>query len=158
MGDQGLSYLIRRATLDDIKEIATIELASAAHEGRLNPLTFSAAELEQLWYDRLLSGEYDVLVAVSGAIMLGFVGIIAPRGKDGFIQAIYIDPNFYRCGIGTTLLQASERICLAKACPRVALYVEPLNRHGQSFYAKAGYTATDQKYHHLTLWVKEIAS
>ena len=153
-----VSYSVRRALPDDLGAIARIELDSAAYEGRLKPLDFSLGELERLWYDRLLSGQFDVLVAVAGHTVLGFIGIIAPSGKDGFIQAIYIDPDFYHRGIGTALLRASEKIFRSRHCPRVVLYVEPLNHNGKRFYAKAGFVATAKKFRHLYVWVKEIAS
>ena len=116
-----VSYSVRRALPDDLGAIARIELDSAAYEGRLKPLDFSLGELERLWYDRLLSGQFDVLVAVAGHTVLGFIGIIAPSGKDGFIQAIYIDPDFYHRGIGTALLRASEKIFRSRHCQRVVL-------------------------------------
>lgn len=244
------AFVIRRALPVDLDSIARVELASSEYEGRLHPMTFTVDELRALWYRRLKSGDFEILVAVSaeapygagyeygydhsfetglpgytseglpklatahalktfpafdGEIapenlveitrgqrevqrlaeaelelnksspdvsfreqdhfatcgdmqVLGFIGVQAPLRSDGFIQAIYVSPPCYRRGIGTALLQAGERVLQKRGCPRVVLYVEPLNHHGQRFYHKAGYHQTNQKYRHLSVWVKEFAS
>ena len=158
MDSAAFSYVIRRACPEDTEAIARLELDSAAYEGRLEPLNFTPSELARLWRERIRSLRYEVLVAEAGQTLLGFVGIMAPLGGNGFIQAIYIAPAFYHRGIGTRLLQVCERIFKLRQCPRVVLYVEPQNHNGKSFYRKAGYVATKQKFRHLTVWVKEFAS
>ncbi len=158
MDSAAFSYVIRRAQPADTEAIARLELDSAAYEGRLEPLNFTPTELARLWQERIRSLRYEVLVAEAGQTLLGFVGIMAPAGGNGFIQAIYIAPAFYHRGIGTQLLQVCEKIFKLRKCPRVVLYVEPKNHNGQSFYRKAGYVATNQKFRHLTVWVKEFAS
>lgn len=151
-----VSYRIRRAQVSDISDIVRIEFAAADFEGRLKPFDFSHAELEQLWRDRLHSSEFDVLVAESGHTLLGFIAIKAPLGGEGFIQAIYIDPDFHRCGIGSQLLRVSEQLFLSRSCKRIKLLVEPLNHNAKRFYSKAGYRATHEKFRHLSVWIKEL--
>ena len=172
-GPEIKSYVIRLACVNDCSTIAKLELASAQFERRLAPINFTFAELRALWRKRINSGEFYVLVAegqVTGAPgkvaadklapvrsqMLGFVGLKAPLGQDGFIQAIYIAPPFYRLGLGGALLSAAEKILRQRGCRRVVLYVEPFNRMGQCFYRKAGFYATQQKYRHLDILVKEL--
>ncbi len=152
------SFLIRRAMPDDIEAIAHVEIAAAEAEGRLAPLDFSWLELCDVWHKRMLSGKFEVLVAVQGTNLLGFIGIIAPRNRDGFIQAIYVDPKYFRRGIGSALLAQAELIFARNRCPRVVLYVEPLNHNGQRFYRRAGYHYINKNFRHLNIWVKEISS
>ena len=149
-------------------------------ERRLTPINYTFDELRTLWRKRINSGEFYVLVAegqVAGgdkaalvgqsasqaaalaplrSQMLGFVGLKAPLGQEGFIQAIYIAPPFYHQGLGGSLLKAAEKILRQRGCGRVTLYVEPFNRMGQCFYRKAGFYATKQKYRHLDILVKEL--
>lgn len=179
-GPEVKSYVIRLACVNDCSAIAKLELASAQFERRLTPINYTFDELRTLWRKRINSGEFYVLVAegqVAGgdkaalvgqsasqaaaltplrSQMLGFVGLKAPLGQDGFIQAIYIAPSCYRQGLGGALLKAAEKILRQRGCGRVTLYVEPFNRMGQCFYRKAGFYATKQKYRHLDILVKEL--
>lgn len=179
-GPEVKSYVIRLACVNDCSAIAKLELASSQFERRLTPINFTFDELRSLWRKRINSGEFYVLVAegqVAGgdkaalvgqsasqaaaltplrSQMLGFVGLKAPLGQDGFIQAIYIAPSCYRQGLGGALLKAAEKILRQRGCGRVTLYVEPFNRMGQCFYRKAGFYATKQKYRHLEILVKEL--
>lgn len=179
-GPEVKSYVIRLACVNDCSAIAKLELASSQFERRLTPINFTFDELRSLWRKRINSGEFYVLVAegqVAGgdkaalvgqsasqaaaltplrSQMLGFVGLKAPLGQDGFIQAIYIAPSCYRQGLGGALLKAAEKILRQRGCGRVTLYVEPFNRIGQCFYRKAGFYATKQKYRHLDILVKEL--
>lgn len=179
-GPEVKSYVIRLACVNDCSAIAKLELASSQFERRLTPINFTFDELRSLWRKRINSGEFYVLVAegqVAGgdkaalvgqsasqaaaltplrSQMLGFVGLKAPLGQDGFIQAIYIAPSCYRQGLGGALLKAAEKILRQRGCGRVTLYVEPFNRMGQCFYRKAGFYATKQKYRHLDILIKEL--
>ena len=179
-GPEVKSYVIRLACVNDCSAIAKLELVSSQFERRLTPINFTFDELRSLWRKRINSGEFYVLVAegqVAGgdkaalvgqsasqaaaltplrSQMLGFVGLKAPLGQDGFIQAIYIAPSCYRQGLGGALLKAAEKILRQRGCGRVTLYVEPFNRMGQCFYRKAGFYATKQKYRHLDILVKEL--
>lgn len=179
-GPEVKNYVIRLACVNDCSAIAKLELASSQFERRLTPINFTFDELCSLWRKRINSGEFYVLVAegqVAGgdkaalvgqsasqaaaltplrSQMLGFVGLKAPLGQDGFIQAIYIAPSCYRQGLGGALLKAAEKILRQRGCGRVTLYVEPFNRMGQCFYRKAGFYATKQKYRHLDILVKEL--
>ena len=179
-GPEVKSYVIRLACVNDCSAIAKLELASSQFERRLTPINYTFDELRTLWRKRINSGEFYVLVAegqVAGgdkaalvgqsasqaaaltplrSQMLGFVGLKAPLGQDGFIQAIYIAPPFYHQGLGGSLLKAAEKILRQRGCGRVTLYVEPFNRMGQCFYRKAGFYATKQKYRHLDILVKEL--
>lgn len=184
-GPEVKSYVIRLACVNDCSAIAKLELASAQFERRLTPINYTFDELRTLWRKRINSGEFYVLVAegqvagITSALsgsgrqskanyqeaaalaplrsqMLGFVGLKAPLGQDGFIQAIYIAPPFYHQGLGGALLKAAEKILRQRGCGRVTLYVEPFNRMGQCFYCKAGFYATKQKYRHLDILVKEL--
>lgn len=170
------SYVIRLASVNDCAAIARLELASAQFEQRLMPLDFTWDELRDLWRQRILSGEFHVLIAegkvehapsyheVMGPLLpvssqlLGFVGFKAPPGGDGFIQAIYVAPAFYRLGLGGALLAASEKIMKRQGCRRVTLLVEPFNRMGHCFYRKAGFYRLNRKHRHLDILVKELSS
>ena len=135
-GPEVKSYVIRLACVNDCSAIAKLELASSQFERRLTPINFTFDELRSLWRKRINSGEFYVLVAegqVAGgdnaalvgqsasqaaaltplrSQMLGFVGLKAPLGQDGFIQAIYI--NLHRSvllppGTGGSLAEGGRK-------------------------------------------------
>ena len=141
-GPEVKSYVIRLACVNDCSAIAKLELASSQFERRLTPINYTFDELRTLWRKRINSGEFYVLVAegqVAGgdkaalvgqsasqaaalaplrSQMLGFVGLKAPLGQEGFIQAIYIAPPFYHQGLGGSLLKAAEKILRQRGCGR----------------------------------------
>ncbi len=155
------AFNIRLAQEADLDQIARIEVESAEHEGRLEPLGYTIPEMRKLWSKRLRSGEFDILVAANAdnqSHVLGFIGVIAPAGKPGFIQAIYIDPPYYRRGIGQGLLSVADKVFRMRRCPHAYLYLEPLNHKGRLFYSSAGYISTNKRYRHLQILSKEFAS
>ena len=279
-------YTLRKAQGADVAAIAQVELAAAKDEQRLEPLNFTLLELESLWQQRLRTGEFEVLVAVterehlwqsmlgatsqqqqgpsfkfvsylppaanagnagnvppsqarshapswdkanafkanqrlgalfanmrphlslnlgnkgdinspvgramgsgratlsgraasgiravlsgrstgeklnqqpwalSGSeVILGFIAFRAPTGKEGFIQAMYVDPRYYRQGIGQNLFLGAESLMRHKHCPQIALYVEPFNKNGQKFYQKVGFSKSRKMFRHLYILVKEL--
>ena len=155
------SFIIRPAQEDDLEQIARIEIESAKNEGRLEPLGYTVKEMHKLWKKRLRSGDFDILAAANAdndSHVLGFIGVQAHQGKPGFIQAIYVDPAFYRHGVGKALLNLADRLFRMRRCPHAYLYLEPLNHKGRLFYSSAGYLTTNKRYRHLQILSKEFGS
>lgn len=152
------SLKIRRALSSDLMSIAHIEINSAVYEHRLEPLSYTLEQMYQIWYQRLVSGSFYIFVAIIDEQIVGFIGVQAPKNKNGFIQAIYIDPLYFRSGIGSALLNEAEKVFVQNHCHMVKLYVEPLNKAATRFYLKAGFKQVpDQKFRHLNIFVKEIS-
>lgn len=161
------TFYIRKASADDLYAIADLEIRSAKHEQRLIPLQCTLEELHEIWYQRFLSGNYEILLAEirntrfvqeDERRLVGFIAFLAPYGKGGFIQAMYVDPNFFRKSIGAHLFAAAENILMRHGCPFVTLHVEPMNEAGQRFYARQGFVNQQRKVRHLFVLAKRIKS
>lgn len=130
-------FIVRSARADDLTALCIVELKAIKDEKRLHPFTMSLSELNNIWNMRFKSGQFDILVAVDATNqerIIGFIALQAKHYNEAFIQAIYVDPLYYRKGVGTLLMQSGERICHIRKCPKLRLHVEPLNENGLSFY------------------------
>lgn len=157
--DEVEAFIIRRAQEQDLIALADVELRSAELENRIEPLTYTLNELTNLWKHRLHSGKFDILVAVNAKNhnqVLAFIGVVAPTKKTGFIQAIYVDPDYAHRGLGQALLEAAQKVFKAHQCPSCELYLEPYNSIGFLFYQKAGFLKTNKKFRHLHVLTKEF--
>lgn len=154
-------FKLRRATLEDITNLCIVELKAIKDEQRMHPFNMSLSELTSVWKMRLKSGKFDIVVAVDALNndrLVGFIALQAPSHHEAFLQAIYVDPLYYRRKVGTMLMALCDKLCKLRFCPVLRLHVEPLNRNGLSFYKKLGFTVTNRKFHHLNILVKEYSS
>lgn len=156
------TFYIKKANADDLLEISELEMRSAEYEHRLAPLSCGLNDLYDIWYQRLLSGEYEILIAEvrpqnQSRQVVGFIGFVAPQYKHGFVQAMYVDPRYFRMRVGLNLFNAAEKIMIARSCPYVTLHVEPCNVGGQKFYSKLGFINQNYKYRHLLVLAKRLA-
>lgn len=167
LGERVSTFYMRKASADDLYAIADLEVRSAKHEQRLIPLQCTLEELYEIWYHRFLSGNYEILIAEvkntrfslsEERRLVGFIAFLAPYGKGGFIQAMYVDPAFFRKGIGAHLFAAAENILIRRGCPFVSLHVEPMNEAGQRFYARQGFVNQQRKVRHLYVLAKRLKS
>ncbi|MGQ0849768.1 MAG: GNAT family N-acetyltransferase, partial [Actinomycetota bacterium] len=108
---------VRPATVDDSSPLAEIHVRSwqEAYQGILTAdflASLSIPDRVAFWETRLSSLEQNeaVLVAEVGAILAGFVLLGPARDKsgDGEVLAIYLDPDRWRQGIGSTLMAAAQ--------------------------------------------------
>lgn len=162
-GERVPALVIRKASADDLYAMADLEIRSAKYEQRLVPLQCTLQELHEIWYQRYYSGQYEILVAeikfddeAYVPRLAGFIAFVAPLRKNGFIQAMYVDPDFFRKGIGAHLFYAAEKILNQQHCPMVVLHVEPKNTSGQQFYAKLGFVNQMRRFRHLIVLAKRL--
>lgn len=85
-------------------------------------------------------------VAVETTAILGFVTIILPNGVEahyGELNALYVDPDHWRRGIGTKLLEyALSRLTMFEINSAV-LWVLKDNARAMRFYEKQGWVASN---------------
>lgn len=154
-------FTIRPAVFDDAAAISIVELKAVKDENRMVPLGMTLNQLLHVWQRRIEKKEYEIFVACSvenSARVYGFISIQAHSNKEAYIHAIYIDPQYYRHGIGSALINFCEKIFARRFCPSTKLYVEPYNRIGLRFYNQLGFKLTNKKFHHLHILVKEYSS
>jgi len=142
---------IRRATDDDIPAIRSVAERgwNAAYEEIL-PQSVIDERIED-WYDR------DMLAAILAREDLGYfvaerdgavVGYASARPADddpdlGRLPSIYVDPDHWDEGIGTTLLETAEEFLREAGCAAIRVVTLAENRIATGFYESHGYVRSE---------------
>ena len=136
--------IVRRARLDDAKAIGTIHVHSwqVAYQG-IVPLAFleslSIEQREGVWRQNLEQGASETWVAEDRAQVLGWVSVARSRDSDalpttGEVWAIYVDPSYWRRGVGQRLWREAEEQLGAAGFSEVTLWVLKENAQAIAFY------------------------
>lgn len=147
---------LSEARVRDAAEMAALETRSAVYEQRTQELP-EEMELAQLWQQRMHDHAHLVIAArQSDGTMLGFAALEAPFQR-GFLRALYVEPAFFRRGVGRCLMEA---ICLqarVRGASVLQLEVERKNERAQAFYRALGfYPTVRQNVRHLLLLQKSL--
>ena len=91
------------------------------------------------------SGMYTMFVEQQpNGLVRGFlVGKI--RSNFAEVQALFVNKDFHRSGIGTALLNAYEEYCVNAGANKIRL-VPRQTKQARAFYEKCGYVASDLGY------------
>jgi len=144
--------IVRPARRDDVDDIHRIAEAgwNAAYEDIIAQETIDAAMDE--WYDVEGTREFieheDVGYFVAEDESGGVVGYVSggPGENRGVAKlgAIYVDPDRWGDGIGSTLLDQFESFCREEGFDTLEFEVLAGNDVGASFYRKHGYDVVDE--------------
>jgi GNAT superfamily N-acetyltransferase len=144
--------LIRRATLADVVPMGTLWLraALAGYEGIFPPEAPkpTAAELTDRWRQAIARGPAATaaLVACHGPsdALVGTVAAEIERGGPYMAQVgrLYVDPDFWGCGIGRRLHDRVLDHLRAGGHGVVALWVLDANARARSMYERWGWRST----------------
>jgi RimJ/RimL family protein N-acetyltransferase len=140
---------VRPATLRDAKAIAEIHASSsqaafkALFPGEQAP-TVSVEKGQAYWRDAIEFAEPQVLVAVEGAQVVGFVGFDRSRDKGtpntmGEIWAIYVPASHWGQGVGLALWDAARDGLVDEGCTKVSIWVPLGNERALRFHDLAGF-------------------
>lgn len=143
---------LRRATVDDAEAIAAIRIEGwrTAYRGMIPDSYLNQMDIEEnatYWRTILqaLPTKTDrlcVYVAVSGDEVIGFISASkleqAKLEKDAEINAIYIRPQWQRCGIGKRMLHKVARSLLAMECLNCVIWVIDGNSPARNFFEELG--------------------
>ena len=146
--------MIRKATQDDIPTIAALHVEGwkGAYGGIVDQAYLDSLTVEkriQDWQGWLAAEESEVFVAEEEGRAVGFVVIgrtkTPPPGSSpirpshsGEIYALYLDPDFWRRGIGTALIKRAARELKERKHSTVCLWVLDANARAKAFYEKMG--------------------
>lgn len=123
---------IRRATADDIDEIAAIEQRCFP-----GPTAYPKVQLAYL----VLKANSTCLVEDSPEGIHGFIIALYRRGtRVGCLETLDVDPRFQKMGVGQRLLAAAEADIEKRGCRFSQLEVSEGNKDALALYQKAGYT------------------
>ena len=122
---------IRRATADDIDEIAAIEQSCFP-----GATAYPRAQLAYL----VLKANSICLLEDSPEGMHGFIIALFRRGTSvGYLETLDVDPRFQKMGVGQRLLAAAEAEIEKRGCRFSQLEVSEGNKDALALYQKAGY-------------------
>lgn len=143
---------VRRAAVEDARAIAEIHVRSwrAAYAGQLPDRLLrrlSVADLEAGWRLRLTApprGNHVLLVEQEPGRAVGFAGVGPSRdpdadGQTGELEALYLDPECWRQGLGRLLHDHALTQLWRDGYGVATLWVLRSNHAARRFYAKAGW-------------------
>lgn len=93
----------------------------------------------------LLDGE------VAGYVIIVFGFSIEFRGRDAFIDELFVKDEFRGRGVGVAALRFAEGVCRERGVRALHLEVERENMGAQSLYRRAGFIDHDR--YLLTKWL-----
>lgn len=143
---------LRRATVFDAEAIAAIRIEGwrTTYRGMIPDSYLDDMDMnENLLHWRTilqaLPAKEDALcvyVAVSDNEIVGFVSAMklaqVKLGKEGEINAIYIRPQWQRCGIGKRMMHKAARSLQAMGCQSCVIWVIDGNAQARNFYEELG--------------------
>ncbi len=140
---------IRIATLEDVKDIATIHVNAwqAAYKG-LIPQSYldnlSIAKRDRAWQNILTNSKTHTIVQEINGLIVGFANFGNTRDRDkdfdvtGEITSIYLNPEHWRKGLGTQLFEFILEDMKNREFTQITLWVVDRNQSACSFYEKMG--------------------
>lgn len=149
------SLTFRFAQLIDYFAIARIESDALPYEVREDSFDLNFDELSELWYDRLSNKEFEVLVANCDNYDCGFVAYKFVRGCC-FIQALYIDPTYFRKKVATRLITQLEHRLRSIKIQKIYLYVQKHNNSAKALYESLHFAQGQVQLPHLICMYKEL--
>lgn len=92
---------------------------------------------------------------VIGYVVLTLGYSIEYRGRDAFVDELYIRSDYRRQGVGTKTLQFVEDACRSLDVKALHLEVGKINTKAQQFYKKVGYE--DHERYLMTKWLSNLS-
>ena len=142
-------YAIKPASLRDAKAIAELHVAAWQHAyaDLLAPedlATLSVDKRLAMWREAIEYGEPQVLVAVQGETVVGFVGFDRSRDPKtpntmGEIWALYVEPDHWGEGLGLALWDAAREGLMFEGCTKVSAWVPLGCERAMRFFDMAGF-------------------
>lgn len=147
---------LRLAGPEDCRSVAHIEYLSIQHEPRLYPLHLGQDDFERIWRERLNSRRYTTLIASSNEVDCGLLALVRQE-QDGFIQALYVHPDYFRRKVATSLILTAEELLRQRGYRRLLLNVEPQNHQAIALYRSLSFTGNRPEHAtHLIRMLKQL--
>lgn len=146
---------IRQATLDDVPPIAQLHVVAwqVAYRGCIPDSYLDGLDPQRRalgWQDFLCDSAKVLLVALRDQGVAGFVALVPSRDPDARpetaeIAALYVDPQCWRAGHGSALLDAAVQAARARDYRDLTLWVLASNHRARSFYEARGFARDGQE-------------
>jgi ribosomal protein S18 acetylase RimI-like enzyme len=126
--DHGMAIELRPATPDDTDAIVAVFHAARRRALPYLPVLHSPEEARAFFGGLVAAG--TVTVAVEGEHVVAFIAL-----GEGTVEHLYVEPPWWRHGIGSTLLRHAQ----ARAPAGLALWVFARNTNAIAFYERHGF-------------------
>ena len=142
-----MAQTFRTATTADLSTVLALLRDFYAEDGATYDAEADAALLALLADPNL--GRVVLIVDEEG-LAVGYVVVafgysLEFRGKDAFVDELYVAPNHRGRGLGKGALRAAEACCHEAGLRALHLEVRPDNTQARRLYASAGYA--DREYY-----------
>jgi L-amino acid N-acyltransferase YncA len=163
------AIVVRDAAAADARAIASVHVRSwqegycgVVDEAVLDGL--SVDRRARAWRERVEAADEveRTLVAERDGAVVGFCALAAPTrdrpaaDATAEVVALYVDPDKWRSGAGTALLEAAVDGLRGDGWERVTLWVLERNARGRAFYERCGFVADGARQELPDLGVMEI--
>ena len=129
------SFLIRRAVISEQKELEALQLrASLTNAGDRDALLAHPDAIE-LPIDQIAAGA--VFVSERNGAIVGFAALLPGPDGDIELDALFVDPDVRRCGVGRSLVDHCVQIIRAQGSTALCVIGNP---HASDFYIACGFT------------------
>ena len=136
---------VRPATLRDAKPIAELHnLALQQGQAASTAATVPLERRQAFWREAIEFGEPQVIMALQGDSLRGFVGFDRSRdpksrNTTGELWALYVDPQHLGQGVGLALWDAAREGLIEEGCSEVTVWVPLRAKHSLRFFDAAGF-------------------
>ncbi|HUP62118.1 MAG TPA: GNAT family N-acetyltransferase [Thermoanaerobaculia bacterium] len=131
----------RLATESDFPRLLAMQRAFYEHEGYPFDVAIAEQSMRQLVseprFGRLWVIEHDGAVAGYMAVTFGFS--LEFRGRDAFIDELFIDEAARGQGLGAAAVRVAEHTCIEAGIRTLHLEVEHENEHAKRIYLRKGF-------------------
>ena len=144
-----MDFLIRKATIDDIKELRELYLSLEKDGVRYQPEHFVIGERTEEFFQSVFNSEnQDILVADIEGKAAGFVHVMILQQKKVaclksqsvvYLQDLCVREDVRNKGIGTVLIRAAKDYGKEHKADFIRTQVFPGNIDGMRFYERNGF-------------------
>lgn len=137
--------MIRKATLDDLAELAELFDQYRVFYRKESDL----AAAQEFLRERLSKAESEIFLAIEGGKAVGFVQCYplfsSTRMKPlWLLNDLYVHPDFRGRGFSVKLIDRCKELCVETGACGLILETEKTNDIGQSLYPRAGFSVDEE--------------
>jgi N-acetylglutamate synthase-like GNAT family acetyltransferase len=127
-------FLIRRAVTSEQKELESLQWrASLTNAGDRNALLAHPDAIE-LPIDQIAAGA--VFVSEQDGVIIGFAALLPRPDGEVELDALFVDPDVRRCGVGRSLVDHCVQIARIQGSSALCVIG---NLHAYDFYSACGF-------------------
>ena len=138
--------IVRPFQDEDLEQVGLLHSRSrrAAYAGMVPAAALAAVTPEaqvEVWRRRVTRSGSSVFVAANEGALVGFASLLITP-EDCELDAIHVDPEAQRAGVGSALMHAAVEHARSRGVDRLHLLVIGDNERAQAFYRRSGWVLT----------------